>query len=550
MDPKKRRRPVATLRLPGVQLDAVAAAGDGKSPTWIQIARTGLWKGYRTGQVEFTKEMLDTMVKNFRANPAYSKGSDGWGATDVVPWDFNHASEMDPSMGDLPLIGAPAQAWTLDLDVRTGADGTYELWSLTRLLEPVRSYIADGKIKWASVGVWKAAVDPVSGRDIGPLLTSVAFTNNPFIQGMTPIAARMDYYVSRANDAEDALCQIKGLLGLPQLAAVGDVQIELAKLKMWIDSGQVPIGVDADEIVAGLRTILGLPALSAAADVFAQLMNLVPALIDQQTTESSEGSGGSENPNLPPSAGPPMMAANNPGVSMDPKKLVVLASVLGLAGTTPEDQIIQAAQKAVDAAAKLGPLLKALGVEDADGAIGKITSLMKQAAELEAAMPELKSLREDKKKKDDEDESQEVGDAIAAHALPEKMRDALVLLRRTDVKKFREQFPLPKPGERHLAKALFADSSGNQFGSKLSGAGAPGRAHLTAVAGGRGQGVDLPSEEDLAQFTNGRNLTEKAMEYVRATAAGGDGLSFDDVHERASRIVAQLREKRQGGAIR
>ena len=539
MKPKKKRAAAPpVLRLPGVALDAEAA--EGAEPKWIQIARTGLWKGYRTGQVEFTKDMLDTMVRNFRANPAYAKGANGWGSSDVVPWDFNHASEMDPSLGDLPVLGAPAQAWTLDLDVRPGADNTYELWSLTRLLEPVRSYIAEGKIKWASVGGWKAAVDPVSGRDIGPLLTSVAFTNNPFIQGMAPIAARMDYYVNRASDAEDALCQIKGLLGLPQLASVGDVQIELAKLKMWLDQGQVPIGVDADEIVSGLRTILGLPALAPTEEVFAELMNLVPALVEQQATESAE----TVDTNLPPTAGPPMMTANLPGASMDPKKFVTLAPVLGLGATTPEDQVIQAAQKAVDAAAKLGPLLKALGVEDADGAIGKITSLMKQAAELEAAMPELKSLREDKKKKDDAEEATEVGDAIAAHALPEKMRDALLLLRRTDVKKFREQFPLPKPGERHLSRTLFADSSGNQFGSQQTGASRAGSVQLTAVRGGGG----MPSEEELAQYA-GANITLRAMEYVKKQP-GGEGLTFDALHERASRIVMNLREQRQQGGAR
>lgn len=544
MDKKKRPRPAPLLRLPGVMLDATAVTtAEDDAPTWIQIARTGLWKGYRAGQVEFTRQMLDTMVQNFRSNPAYQRGADGWGEADVVPWDFNHASEMDPTLGELPVLGAPAQAWTLDLDVRPGTDPqTFELWSLTRLLEPVRGYIADGKIKWASVGVWKSAVDPVSGKDIGPLLTSVAFTNNPFIQGMAPIAARMDYYVGRATDAEDALCQIKGLLGLPQLASVGDVQIELAKLKMWLDQGQVPIGVDADEIVAGLRTILGLPALSPSDQVFAELLNLVPALVDQQVTESAEAPAYA---NLPPDAGPPMMTSNPPGASMDPKKFITLASVLGLAATTPEDQVIHAARQAMDAAAKLGPLLKALGVEDADGAISKITSLMKQAADLEAAMPELKSLREEKKTKDAEAETTEVGNAIAAHNLPDKMKDALLLLRRTDVTKFREQFPLPGPGERHLTRTLFADGNGNQFGSEKSGAAPqPGRVALTGVRGGGG----VPTEEDLAQFP-GPNITMRAMEYVRQIP-GCEKLGFDAVHERASRIVMHIREQRQAGATR
>lgn len=568
MKPKKPRH--AVLRLPGVLLDAasVAAQPEPEKPVWIQIAVTGLWKGYRAGQVEFTRQVLDTMVENFRANPAYERGPDGVGIGDVVPWDFNHASEQDPTLGDLPIVGAPAQAWTLELEVRPGDGPAFELWSLTRLLEPVRGYIAAGKIKWASVGVWKSAVDPVSGRDIGPLLTSVAFTNNPFIQGMAPIgiAARMDVYVSRASDAEDALCQIRCLLGLPQLTELGAVQLELAKLKMWLDAGQVPIGVDADEIVAGLRQILGLPALAGSEEVFAELGRLVPALVEQQAQESAEGAGaettcphcGMPCPmpmpavcphcgmNLQPAAGAPMMAANRGAADMDPKKVVMLTAVLGLGATTPEDQIIQAAQKAVDAAAKLGPLLKALGVEDAEGAIGKITNLMRQAAELEAAMPELKSLREDKKKKDDASEEADVGDAIAAGNLPAHMRDALLLLRRTAPEKFKEQFPVARPGERHLGGTLFANSQGAQFGSAQTGT---GRIALTAVQGGGNGAAGEPSEAEIDAMP-GVNVTEKAMAYVRAHAPAGASLAFDAVHEQASRIVGRLRERRASGGRR
>jgi len=547
MPPKKR---AAVLRLPGVLLDtaSVAAEPEAEKPVWIQVAVTGLWKGYRSGQVEFTRQMLDTMVENFRNNPAYERGPDGVGFADVVPWDFNHASEQDPTLGDLPIVGAPAQAWTQELEVRPGEGTTFELWSLTRLLEPVRGYIREGKIKWASVGVWKTAVDPVSGRDIGPLLTSVAFTNSPFIQGMQPIgiAARMDYYVSRASDAEDALCQIRNLLGLPQLSELGAVQLELAKLKMWLDAGQVPIGVDADEIVAGLRQILGLPALAGSAEVFAELGRLVPALVEQQAQENAEGAGGG-GANLQPSAGAPMLAANLGAVDMDPKKVVMLTAVLGLGATTPEDQIIQAAQKAVDAAAKLGPLLKALGVEDSEGAIGKITNLMRQAAELEAAMPELKSLREDKKKTDDAAEEADVGAAIAAGNLPAHMKDALLLLRRTAPEKFKEQFPAMRPGERHLATTLFAGRDGAQFGSRDTGAG-PGRVALTAVPGGGGAGGE-PGEAEIDAMP-GVNVTEKAMAYVRAYAPGGATLTFDAVHEQASRIVGRLRDQRRTGGGR
>lgn len=33
-------------------------------------------------------------------------------------------------------------------------------------------------------------LDPVTGQDQGPTITSIAITNQPFIQGMAPLAAR------------------------------------------------------------------------------------------------------------------------------------------------------------------------------------------------------------------------------------------------------------------------------------------------------------------------------------------------------------------------
>jgi hypothetical protein len=526
-------------------LDATAGEATADTPKWIQIAKTALFKGYVDGQVEFTKAMFDTLVANFRANPAYVKGADGWGKTDVVPWDFNHGSENDP------VSHPEAQAWTLDLDVRaTSSPNTFELWSLTRVLEPAKSFIQAGKIKWASVAIWKTAVDPVSGRDIGPLLTSVAFTNVPFVQGMDPIAARLDYYATRADDAEDALCQIKGMLGMPQLADIGAVQLELAKLKMWLDQGQVPIGVDADSIVSGLRTILGLPALTGVADVFAQLGNLVPALVEQQKAEAAEGAGGS---NLPAATGASMLTNNarqpqGADQAMEPKDLLLLTTTLGvstdLSPTAQPAAIIKAAKQGADAQTKLAALLKALGVEDSDGAIGKVASMLKQASELEAAMPELKSLREDKAKKDAADEEGEVDDAIAAHRLPAQVKDALILLRRSNVAKFREQYPLPKPGERHLSKSLFATSKDGQLGSEESGA----RTRLTAIPGGRSDAGD-PTEDELKTLP-GRNIHEQAQSFVKAHVAGGDKLAFEQVHEEASKLLSRIRTTARGGARR
>lgn len=170
---------ITEYRSPAIALRATPT----DAPKWIQVAYEGAWSGHHMGPFQFTRQMFDTIVRNFRNHPQYT------GRSDVVAFDFNHASEMHPTEGSIPSEGTPAQAWAQDLEVRTGPDGKAQLWALTRLLEPAKTYIRNGQMKWVSVAVWFDAVDPVTGKPIGPTLTSIAFTNNPFLQGLPAIAA-------------------------------------------------------------------------------------------------------------------------------------------------------------------------------------------------------------------------------------------------------------------------------------------------------------------------------------------------------------------------
>lgn len=165
---------------------SVALATDPESdrPTWVQVARGGTFKGYAGGELEFTldEQIFSQVIANFRAHPAFAR-RDG-----VIAWDFHHSSEMSPSSGSIPERGAPAQGWVLDLDVRRGSNGP-ELWALTKWLEPARSYIREGRYRWASISLVFDAVDAVSGKSVGAVITSIALTNTPFIEGMSPLTA-------------------------------------------------------------------------------------------------------------------------------------------------------------------------------------------------------------------------------------------------------------------------------------------------------------------------------------------------------------------------
>lgn len=178
------------LRLHGrtVALDIIA---DSEGPKWNMLAYTGEFLGYRGGDqpFAFTVDHFNAMVANFRAHPAYCSDALGVGCGQVVPFDFDHASELYPADGSMPVTGCPAQGWVLELECRSGASGGFELWGLCDFHEPAKTYVREGRYRWVSIACAFESVDPVSGQQQGCLLTSVALTNRPFLQGLPQIAA-------------------------------------------------------------------------------------------------------------------------------------------------------------------------------------------------------------------------------------------------------------------------------------------------------------------------------------------------------------------------
>jgi hypothetical protein len=165
--------------------------GEDNSPKWVIVAKSGEYRGYNGSADPFTfdKAVFDQITRNLRAHPSYKRGTDGYGTTRIVPWDYEHSSTHPPSEGSLPVSGSPAQGWSYDFDVRKGDHGEWELWSLTEFLEPARSYIRAGKYRWASVSLVFDAVNPRSGENVGATIMSIALTNSPFIEGMQELVA-------------------------------------------------------------------------------------------------------------------------------------------------------------------------------------------------------------------------------------------------------------------------------------------------------------------------------------------------------------------------
>jgi hypothetical protein len=150
------------------------------SVTWVQVAAEGPLLGHTEGFV-MTRELFEQAVANLRSHPSFT------GDADVIPWDIGHLSELPRELQ--PIGGVPASAWTQDLEVRNGPNGEAQLWAKTRWLEPLRSQIRNEEFQFASISIIPEAIDVRTGDPVGALITSIAATNGPAVEGMERLAA-------------------------------------------------------------------------------------------------------------------------------------------------------------------------------------------------------------------------------------------------------------------------------------------------------------------------------------------------------------------------
>lgn len=519
------------LRLASVKLDATI---DGDAPKWAQVAEEGEYKGHPAGKFTLNAEVFNEIVENLHNHPSYVANP---GKARVIPFDFSHCSEQDPTIGMLPVEGAPAQAWGLDLACRIGADGKAELWCLTEYLEPAKSYVKAGKYQWTSVVIWPNAVDPKTGENLGWYLSSIAFTNDPFIQGMVPIAAAgwrgkngqkldTDY---EQDVTEDLIRQLRCLFGLNELATVDDIMLALAKLRSYCaNPGSEPPGVDSDDLVCGLRWMFNLPTLSSVDEVFAEADKLLATLAEQATSSRmTTNAGGSP---------------KETHVDKNAEAVIALAGRLKVTlkdGEHPGPRLLEAVDQAGQAGNaatdNLKAIMGALGVPDPDAAVAKIAEMFKSVSALEAAMPELKQLRDMKDQSEQKAQEDDVTQAMAYHRFPDSARVALQHMRKTDPANFAKKYPKPSPDQVLLSQSLTTLPQGSTLPAPSAG------------GGPTPQGGAPLTEAQLSQY-EGRNITEKAIAFVRSTDAGKT-LSWESANERAAELVRTIRgHSRSSGA--
>lgn len=555
----------------------LSLADDVDAPKWVHVATEGIFLGYHDGDhpFQFTRETFTQIQTNARSHPSFVAGATGEGSANVIPWDFEHASEQPSVLGSLPATGAPAQGWVMDFDVRDGSGpGKSELWALTKFLPIARDYIRAGQYQWASVAVAFDATHPVTGEKIGAICTSIALTNTPFIEGMGKLVASKTVpgeilttvgevqaglrgYYEVADSPMDAIKQLRELFDLGETSGVDEVLNELVKVAGFVAAGTAPLGVDTQGIVGAIRKILGMSPLTPADQVMVNAVTGLQGVIENAPADLTPPSDAAV-----AAAATAATTAKNEGTEIMDELLKALASALECRGTkeavteavaelaamrsklvttlsaSDRDSIkvvLENAASAADARGKLSGILKALGVEDSDGGVQKIADLMKQASDLEAAMPELAALRDAKEKAEEAEIESDVDQAVAATKSP-NMKEALLLLRKSiGHAAFVAKYPAPAAPA--VPAGVTASVATTPQGTELKVVGhqvvqQPATAPVTLAAG---SGETVP---DLSIYP-GDNLMQQANAYLAATLPNWSDMTYDD----QSHATIQLKRK-------
>lgn len=520
---------------------------------WVQVAREGDYPGYAGGEHPFAFEVdhFKQMITNIQGHPSYKVGEDGVGLENIIPWDFNHASELFPGAGNLPIEGAPAQAWTRDLKLAKDKDDKTCLMAYTLFLEPALTYIRDGKYQWSSVAVTFDAVHPETAENIGAYISSIALTNTPFIEGMEKLAAskfhlRYSFYEA-AEDAKEAVGMMKQLFMLPETSTLEDIMIEVAKVATWIKNGNTPLGIDLEYIIGSMRKILGLPTLSTEEEVIDNASSIASRLIDEIAVASGVPSVAGGEPldqisDLVNSA--TTMAKENEAdmelIKMLAKELGVRESDDAVVAATKElielrtkimgtlkvekdsnESILNVVEAIIASSTHLSALLTALGVEDVTSATAKVVTLTENSEELTKIKPEFDKMQESLKLQEEKMIETDVAEVMNSRNFTEDLKEPLLLFRKSNPEEFTKKYPkIEKPEDKSnkhplLTKNLVVAPSGEDKDPKT--------------------GETIPASDgqvDLAKYP-GRNSSERAINYIKATNPGSKDWKYEDLCETA-----------------
>lgn len=405
---------------------------------WLHVASEGEFDGHADGSFKLDSSVFQEFIDNFHADPRYKAPTgaivegEASGLADVIPFDFEHASELAATEGSIPATGAPAPAWAMEVEMRDGPSGK-QLWAYAHLGKTIRKYIASNEYRHVSIAFALDSADPESAESIGARLSSIAFTNHPFLRGLTSIAAkdsgavvgqRLLYWYDTAGSPEQGMEYTRKCLGLNATADANAVKAEITKIAGFAAApATTPPGVDLDDIFSGLRKIWGLPVSATVPEIVAEI-DKAAGQIDAANAAATPAPALTTPAPAPAAATPPPATTTPAPVAASEteeskrlndqrkKDMTLLQKLIALLKKTRsevnlqnEDDVVRAVGEVVDVAlaappaeklqklladaADLSAILTALGKTDAAAALAALPDLMSAKAQLTSALQQL-----------------------------------------------------------------------------------------------------------------------------------------------------------------
>lgn len=451
-----------------------APTGEPPKRVWIQLACVGKFKGHASGPFELSTKTFSEMVANFKA--------DGL----PIAIDAEHASEMSASEGNIPVHGAPAMGWIHAMDNR----GDAGLWGEVEWLEPARTYIKEGRYKFLSPAVRFNARDRVTGAAIGARLTSAAITNQPFLRSLAPLIAasnkglptiqlRADgtatsfvdeptIQMGLAHSPCEYMPRIRRILRMNELATASECLEQLGRLAELLDESDgdphaKPQGIDIADPLFDLRYFLNSPPGTTWEGIFATVESLIRAAAGMVEVEVEDDDEGPESASMRDVTTLSAGDAGQTGASAEettmtlPNDLAAEHTKTVTLLSETKSSLVDTTTKLSDATTKLTDVTVKLTASEAKAAELAL-SLKDETGKREALETELKTLRDEKVKRDEEALSGRVDDAFETYKDTKKLsdddKDAMLIVLKANPEKFEKLYPKVAKSEQHLLHNL------------------------------------------------------------------------------------------------
>ena len=413
----------------GESIALAETANDNAAPVWIQVAKCGQFAGHPAGPFRLGEKEFGEIVANFKSTQ-----------NKRVPIDFEHASEADATEGSIPTEGAPAQGWIVDLDNR-GAQG---LWALVQWGDKAREYIRAGQYRYISPAVRFNSKDRVTGQPIGARLTSAGLTNQPFLDGMQPLAAKDGGLSCPMMPMGDFMRGCRAALNLSELSTHAECKDQLDRLRDMCGMADDPMGihegVDLGGYVTRCNALMNMPAHATIEQLFDAVEEMIDAAMARHEAEYHEDEGPGSEPGEAMSA----MADRTEDTAMADVNLKDIEQKIA---AQIEQQFAAKMRDIEEREAKLSLQLK-----DAESKVAE------KAKEVEAKDAEIAKMRDEQVKRAEADAQARVDEAFTAYKDVKKLTDldktSMAIVLKADPATFDKLYPRIAPNQQHLLRNL------------------------------------------------------------------------------------------------